>query len=148
MIIYCLTCREPVLRTSEKFVPGGPYTGDMFESYKNCTRYADDFNFGDWVNSGNLWCPRCIQNFIQGGEILTEHGRIRAGQAKIDKSVSVVYQEGDLAGMLKSPDIYNQPEVQKSFVCEVCGDEFTHKIALIGHMRKHSKADECKKQAE
>ena len=146
IVIYCSTCREPVLRTSPKFKAGGPYTGDMFESYKNCTRYADDFNFGDWVNSGNLWCPRCLQNFIQGDEILTEHGRIRVGQTEIDESVSVVYKDGELADMLKSPGIYNQPEeTPKLFVCEVCGKDFTHKIALTGHMRSHQK---CKKQAE
>lgn len=138
IVIYCLSCREPVLRTSPKFKPGGPYTGDMFESYKNCTRYADDFNFEDWVNSGNLWCPRCAQNFIHGGELLTEYGRIRVGQAKINESVSIVHKGGELDGLLKSPNIYNQPEeIPKSFVCEICGKEFTHKIALTGHLRSH-----------
>lgn len=136
MKIYCLTCREACLRTSNRFKPGGPYTGDMFASLKNCTRYADDFYFQDWVNSGNLWCPRCLQEFVQGGVLLTEHGKIRIGQKTIDRSVSIVHKGGELDGLLKSTDVWNQPE--NSFVCKVCGKGFSHRIALAGHERRRS----------
>lgn len=135
MIIYCVSCREPCLETSEKFIPGSEYTGEMFQSYKNDHAYAADFNFEAWETEGNLWCPRCEQNFIQDGEILTEHGRIKKGQGKINTSMSAIHEEGDLKGMLKSPNLYNHPK--ELFVCEVCGAEFDHKIALIGHMRSH-----------
>lgn len=139
MIIYCLSCREPCLETSEKFTPGSEYTGEMFKSFKDDNSYAADFNFEAWVTGGNLWCPRCEQNFIQDGELMTEHGRVKKGQQEINTSMSVIYEEGELKGMLKSPNLYNYKAESKpeKFVCEVCGVSFDHKIALIGHMRSH-----------
>ena len=113
MIIFCITCREPILQTSPQLVLGGKYTGDMFCALKDFPRYADDFNFAEWVADGNLWCPRCSQNFITvDGCLLTEHGKVRFGQQSIDKSVFATHKHGVLSGMLKSPDIWSQEKIE------------------------------------
>lgn len=104
MRIYCLTCREYILETSDQFKIGGPYHGAMFKGATDDKWSATTFRFHEDVKDGNLNCPRCMGFFIVDGKILTEHGVIRPGQKTLDESFSIIHKEGPVKGWLKCVD--------------------------------------------
>lgn len=106
--VYCILCREHILNASDKFVCGGPYDGSMFAPIKNeNSMFAMYFNFEGWVNGGNLYCPRCEQNFIEtDGTLLTEYGMIRPGQTSIEHSGSLAYDTDHEKNLLSRSDLY------------------------------------------
>jgi len=101
MIIWCLTCRERILRTTGDFILGGPYSGNMFESVHDSKWAATMFPQRPDIKGGLLNCPRCMSAFIVRGELLTEHGVVKPGQDSIDTSFSVVNDSGEFAGRLR-----------------------------------------------
>ena len=101
MEIYCLTCREHILRTSDEFVLGVPYTGNMFTGVHGDRWRETMFRQVDSVRGGDLHCPRCMGNFIIDGKLLTEHGIVYPGQESVDTSVDIVHREGEVRGILK-----------------------------------------------
>jgi len=99
--VYCQTCREYILDSSDAFVPGGPYDGSMFVPPSMARYNVDHFAFQKWVTHGDLFCPRCSGLFILGtprtGEILlTEHGLLESGIRCVDERVSIVNDDFSL----------------------------------------------------
>jgi len=88
MKIYCMTCREHILNSTDKIKIGGPYQGDMFEPVQKNGYWGRMFHHS--AKRGNLFCPRCEGPFIRRGELLTEHGIIREGQTTVDETLSIV----------------------------------------------------------
>jgi len=107
--IYCQTCREYILDASDEFIPGGPYHGAMFAEPSQARYDVDIFAFMDHVTRGDLWCPRCEQQFIvttpEGEVILTEHGLLTPGCKNIDRSTSVITD--DALFSLQRVDVWN-----------------------------------------
>jgi len=106
--IYCQTCREYVLDTTEEFIPGGPYHGAMFAAPEASRINMDTFAFQEWVTYGDLFCPRCENQFIlgspEGGEIiLTEHGLLEPECGTVDRSMSIINPDMSLQRV----DIWN-----------------------------------------
>lgn len=101
ILIFCLSCREAILKTTDDFILGGEYSGNMFESIHESKWSATMFPRRPDIKSGNLNCPRCMGHFIQRGQILTEHGIVHPGQKTLDTSFNVVNQDGDFKGKLK-----------------------------------------------
>ncbi len=131
MKIYCQTCKEYVLDTSDKFVIGGPYNGAMFQAPSQSRYHVDAFMFKEWVVHGDLFCPRCEQGFIIAGVILAEHGLIKEGQGSIDTDFSVIHTEGELKNQLMWADKWSREDGFKEsepggkrapsvFVCHGC----------------------------
>ncbi len=94
MKIYCKTCNKYILDTSPEFILGGPYDGSMFQKVTH-VKYQKSLNFPKLVKTtrkGSLTCPMC-DAALEGrdGVILTEHGRVRAGQKTIDTRISFIY---------------------------------------------------------
>ena len=94
MKIYCKTCNKYILDTSPEFIIGGPYDGSMFQKVTN-RRYQLSLNFPKLVKNtrkGSLTCPMCDAT-LEGrdGVLLTEHGRVRPGQATIDTRISFIH---------------------------------------------------------
>ncbi len=115
MKIYCQTCKEYVLDTSDKFVIGGPYNGAMFQAPSQARYHVDAFMFNEWVVHGDLFCPRCEQGFIIAGVILTEHGLIKEGQGSIDADYSVIHTIGELTNQLMYADKWSREGDFKGF---------------------------------
>ena len=107
MKVYCQTCKEYVLDTSDKFVVGGSYNGAMFQAPVQSRYHVDSFMFQEWVVYGDLFCPRCDQSFIIAGVILTEHGLIKEGQKSLDTEFFVIHTEGEHKNQLKSAVIWS-----------------------------------------
>ncbi len=107
MKVYCQTCKEYVLDTSDKFVIGGQYNGSMFQAPVQSRYHVDAFMFQEWVVYGDLFCPRCDQSFIINGVILTEHGLIKEGQKSLDTEFFVIHTEGEHKNQLKSAVIWS-----------------------------------------
>ncbi len=107
MKVYCQTCKEYVLDTSDKFVIGGQYNGSMFQAPVQSRYHVDSFMFKEWVVYGDLFCPRCDQSFIINGVILTEHGLIKEGQKSLDTEFFVIHTEGEHKNQLKSAVIWS-----------------------------------------
>ncbi len=130
MKIYCQTCKEYVLDTSDKFVIGGQYNGSMFQAPVQSRYHVDAFMFQEWVVYGDLFCPRCDQAFIINGVILTEHGLIKEGQKSLDTDFYVIHTEGEHKNQLKSAVIWSledsggsEPGAKKVpsvFICDGC----------------------------
>jgi hypothetical protein len=100
MKIFCLTCKKHVLDTTETFVCGGPYNGTMFVSAQGMPPYAK-YPRHVGVVKKNLQCPWCSAPFLGvSDELLTEHGKIKAGQKTYDPEFSIVWQEGPAKGKL------------------------------------------------
>ncbi|HBJ74606.1 MAG TPA: hypothetical protein DDY86_03595 [Syntrophaceae bacterium] len=101
MRIYCLTCREVILETTDAFILGGPYDGGMFKGVRNDNWAETMFRTHPDVKGGNLFCPRCTGRFLGAdGGLLTEHGIIRPGQRTVDTEYSIVHQDGPAKGLL------------------------------------------------
>lgn len=115
MKVFCQTCKEYVLDTSDKFVIGGPYNGAMFQAPSQVRYHVDAFMFAEWVEYGNLFCPRCTQGFIIAGVILTEHGLIKEGQGSIDTDFSVIHADGELKNQLMWADKWSREGDFKGF---------------------------------
>lgn len=116
MKIYCQTCKEYVLESSDKFVVGGPYNGAMFKSAAYDRYSASMFPCREDVKDGNLFCPRCLGLFIDTpGNLLTEHGVIMKGQESLDTSFSIIHADGEMKGYLK----YIKPSKEKAKPVEV-----------------------------
>lgn len=114
--IFCLTCKEYILETSDEFVCGGPYHGAMFEGATADKWAATLFKLHETVKGGDLFCPRCMGPFIVAGRLLTEHGVIQPGQTSIDTSFNIVHQEGHAKGMLMYvKDSFAKPASAMSF---------------------------------
>ena len=92
MKIFCFTCKEHVLNTTDKFVLGGPYSGEMFEPVQDDGYWGNMFHHS--ATGGDMFCPRCEGLFIENNELLTEYGIIRNGQRTVDKSFSIVAPPG------------------------------------------------------
>jgi uncharacterized C2H2 Zn-finger protein len=91
MRIYCFTCREYVLDTTDKFVMGSDYNGAMFKLAGKCERMkASMFRNRESVKRANLLCPWCEGLFINRGKLLTEFGVIHPGQLALDESFSII----------------------------------------------------------
>lgn len=111
--VWCPICREVILLTSDKFLPGVEYNGAMFKSLHNDSRVSSDPVFAEWNKRGDLSCPRApgIHGFLlerpMDGGLLTEHGIVLKGQETVDKTFRIVYgdEEPALKGMMKSPHI-------------------------------------------
>lgn len=99
MKIYCFLCKRHVLDTSEKFVMGGPYKGEMFSLLNPKAWQVKQFRAG--ATKGNLVCPHCEGPFSRRGALLTEHGTIKPGQQTVDTSLSIIHHEGIMKGRLK-----------------------------------------------
>ena len=149
MKIYCTTCKEYILNTSDAFVLGGPYDGSMFDPITNDRYRATMFRCTKDTIKANLHCPRCMGEFISfHGDILTEHGLLPKGQRTIDTRQTIVHQSGHAKGMLMHivnalPVIENrvsaaaeerQKEIDQMFVdepeekliCGKCGKQYTN----------------------
>ena len=133
MKIYCLTCREYILETSDAFVIGGSYNGAMFKGATGDRWAASLFRTVESVKGGDLYCPRCMGPFIvDGGKLLTEHGVIQPGQKSIDTSFNIVHQEGHAKGMLMyvkdsflATEDWDIMRAKKaSYICTNCKKEF------------------------
>lgn len=100
MKIFCLTCKKHVLDTTEAFICGGPYNGTMFVSSSGMPPYAKYPKHAGIVKK-NLQCPWCSAPFLGiKDELLTEHGKIKAGQRTYDPDFSIVWQDGQAKGKL------------------------------------------------
>ncbi len=102
MRIYCPICKMNIVDTTPDFVCGGPYAAGMFKPGARFTAAQYNVAALKTKRPEHLPCPRCKKPFInRDGSILTEHGLIRAGQATVDMSFSIVYPDGhEHAGML------------------------------------------------
>lgn len=110
--VFCVRCTEHVLDTSDKFQCGGPYSGEMFVPVGD-NWFGDYFNFERWVEGGNLHCPRCHGNFIDDdGALLTEYGRVKEGQATIDRSTTLAHDIGNEKDILSRDDVW-APEMKE-----------------------------------
>lgn len=86
--------------TTEAFICGGPYNGTMFKSAQGMPPYAKYPRHAGIVKK-NLQCPWCSGVFLgPSDELLTEHGKIKAGQKTYDPDFSIVWQEGPAIGKL------------------------------------------------
>ena len=101
MRIYCLTCKEYILNTSDAMILGGPYNGAMFEPATGDKWAMTTFDCREHTKGGDLWCPRCMGRFLgDRGELLTEHGVVYAGQRTVDTGFSIVHGDGPAKGLL------------------------------------------------
>lgn len=85
---------------TEAFICGGPYNGTMFKSAQGMPPYSKYPRHSGIVKK-NLQCPWCSGVFLgPSDELLTEHGKIKAGQKTYDPDFSIVWQEGPAIGKL------------------------------------------------
>jgi len=151
MKIYCLTCREYILETSDDLVIGGPYNGAMFKGATNDKWASTMFRTVADIKGGDLHCPRCMGPFIvDGGKLLTEHGVIQPGQKSIDTTFNIVHQEGHAKGMLmyvkdsrllpdheaaleKAEDAIEEDDDLR---CPECGKEYKDKMWFDKHVER------------
>lgn len=105
MKIYCQSCREYCLDATDEFIPGGPYNGAMFAAPEAARYNIDPLIFQEWMVHGDLFCPRCEQQFIlpsvdgKGEVILTEYGLLEPGMTTIDKSCHIINEDFGLQSM-------------------------------------------------
>lgn len=100
MRIYCLCCKKHILDTTEAFICGGPYNGTMFISSQGMPPYSK-YPRHETIKGRNLQCPWCSAPFLGvKDELLTEHGKIKAGQKTYDPNFNIVWQEGPAVGKL------------------------------------------------
>jgi uncharacterized C2H2 Zn-finger protein len=100
MKIYCWTCKEACLETSDGFQIGQKPHGGMFRKLDVGGNWIH-FDFKEHIKDGDLHCPRCMASFVgPKNELLTEHGIIYQGQESVDTRFSIIYTEGMLRGML------------------------------------------------
>ncbi len=101
MKIYCLTCSEYILDTTDKFILGSiPYAGEMFKCASTDSHNVIDTDLRSWGQSGNILCPRCEGKFIVNNVLSTEHGLIDLGQKELNEGVCVIYLDGPFENML------------------------------------------------
>lgn len=138
MKVYCLTCREYILETSDAFEIGKPPHGGMFLPATLDRWAATMFDCRENTKGGDLHCPRCMGRFLgDKDELLTEHGIVYQGQESTDEEFSIVHKDGPLKGQLMR--VADSVQVE-AFVCEVCGNDYSAKSSLVRHMReKHGK---------
>lgn len=116
MKIYCACCKKWTLDSTDKFVCGGPYRGDMFRPKPGLKAYGDFFRFNHRTRAGDLVCPLCQQGIVKrNGDLLTEHGTIKPGQATVDTSISLIYTDVERYAWLKSTEYSRElPEKEVS----------------------------------
>lgn len=111
MKIFCVTCSDYILDTSDVFKIGGPYNGSMFQKSKHARFQYDYFQFHRAMKLGNLFCPRCGSSFIrQDGALMSEHGLIMPGQKSIDRTFYSIHppDHPEAPGRLKGRDIVSK----------------------------------------
>jgi len=121
MKLICETCREWIGNFDEGKVKL-PLTAEMFRPIREALSHHPPFRTGttaEWFR-----CPVCNKRpFHLDDTLLTDEGYVRVPVATQDAA--------------SEPEKTAEPAQPDAIVCQVCGREFTKRIALLGHMRSH-----------
>ena len=142
MKIFCCLCTQHIFDTTDKFKPGGPYSGAMFAKPEHIVGPYHGFypEQGEWRVNGDLSCPFCEQDFMVYG-LLTEHGVIIPGQDSVDEEFSILNDDGSLKyRMMLSRAV-------EMNVCPNCKRSFKTEHGLKIHMNQCKQPNKDKKDA-